>query len=113
MRRIYRTCFILFWISIIPFFRQTSLGVGFLLLGISLVSLISEVYRRKLSRIIRFGLMFVSSFYIFHEYGTLMSLESGVALLSLLAVIKTFELSSKRDLFTFTLIIHYSIFVTF
>jgi hypothetical protein len=64
---------------------------------------------KTLGPIIRAGLLVGGGALIYNEYRSFWGLEPGVAFLTLLASLKTFELKSRRDFFIFVLIVELSL----
>lgn len=105
MRKLYTACLLFLILSYLPFLGQVSPlinGVFFLNL---VLSYWQEQQSRKVPQVIRFGLMMMGLALIFNENQTLWGLEPGVAVLSLMATLKIFEINTKRDFFLFVLIV--------
>ncbi|MCO4793702.1 MAG: DUF3488 domain-containing protein [Bacteriovoracaceae bacterium] len=59
----------------------------------------------QLPRLLRYFFIIVSTVLVFRSFGSLKGLEAGKGLLSILAVIKLFEMKKPRDFFMFVLIV--------
>jgi len=84
---------------------QVSLLINAAMFFFVTLSIWQESGERKIPKIMRGLLLVCSLALVFDDYGTLRGLEPGVAALSLLAALKTFELGTKRDFFLFVLIV--------
>ncbi len=105
MKRLYIACLIFFIISYLPFFNQVSPLVNGIFVLNLLLSFWQEGQKRRISQVIRVGIMMMGLAVIFNENQTLWGLEPGVAVLTLMATLKIFEINTKRDFFLFALIV--------
>ncbi len=101
---LYQSCLIFFLLSYLPFFNQVGLLPNALFGLILLLTFFQEKEKRSIPKFIRLGLMLSGLALIFQQFDTLWGLEPGVAILSLMACLKIFELKSTRDLYLFMLI---------
>jgi hypothetical protein len=109
MKKMYPFCLIFLLASYLPFLNQGSVVINsyiFMMLGLSLWQ---YRYKKKMRSFVRVALMVGGGALIFNEYQTFWGLEPGVAFLTLLATLKTFELSGPRDFFIFVLIVELSL----
>ncbi|MDD0853441.1 DUF3488 and transglutaminase-like domain-containing protein [Halobacteriovorax sp. GB3] len=88
----------------LPFCTRAPLVINLCLLALLILSFVSQKYYKIHSYIVHI-LLVVSVGVYWLEYGTLRSIEGGVFLLSLLTLVKTFEIESRRDYFLFLLIV--------
>lgn len=88
----------------LPFCMRAPLAINLCLLTLFIFSFISQKYYKIHSYVVHFILVMSVGVY-WLEYGTLRSIEGGVFLLSLLTLVKTFEIESRRDYFLFLLIV--------
>lgn len=105
MRPFYKALMTLFALSTLPFLGQFSL---FPLVGLFLLFLLSLYFEKKgrsLTKLTRFILIFLYLVSLYFGLGNLWSLEAGVSFLTFLALLKTFEINEKRDIFIYSLII--------
>ncbi len=96
---------VLYLLSMAPFLGQhntTTLAIS----GIGvLLSLILNHKNIQLPMLFRYGFVAFSTIAVFRSFGSLKGLEAGTGLLSILAVIKLFEMKKPRDFFIFVLIV--------
>lgn len=102
---LYKLCMVFLGLSYLPFMNQVSLRINSAMFFFVTLSIWQESGQRRIPTILRGLLLICSLALVFDDYGTLRGLEPGVAALSLLAALKTFELSTKRDFFLFVLIV--------
>lgn len=103
--QIFFSAMIIWILSIVPFYAQHNLGLLGLMSCLFFISTLRHYFKFTLPKISSVILLGVCIGSVFHVYGTLKGHEPGVSLLSLLAILKSFELSKQRDLFIFGLII--------
>lgn len=109
MRPFYKALMTLFALSTLPFLGQFSL---FPLVGLFLLFLLSLYFEKKGRSLTKSTRFILISFYLISLYfglGNLWSLEAGVSFLTFLALLKTFEINEKRDIFIYSLIIQLSL----
>lgn len=109
MKGTFRSCLIFLGLSYLPFLNQVSLLINGIFFLNVILAIWQEGQKRQISQLIRVGLMMMGIALIFNEYQTLWGLEPGVAILSLMATLKIFELNQKRDFFLFVLIVELSL----
>ncbi|TNE96285.1 MAG: DUF3488 domain-containing protein [Deltaproteobacteria bacterium] len=96
---------ILYLFSMAPFLGQHN-SVTLIISGVGvLLSLILNQKNIQLPILLRYGFVAFSTIAVFRSFGSLKGLEAGTGLLSILAVIKLFEMKKPRDFFIFVLII--------
>jgi protein-glutamine gamma-glutamyltransferase len=96
---------ILYLFSMAPFLGQHN-SVTLMISGVGvLLSLILNQKNIQLPILLRYGFVAFSTIAVFRSFGSLKGLEAGTGLLSILAVIKLFEMKKPRDFFIFVLII--------
>ena len=101
---LFEACLIFFVLSYLPFLNQVSALLNGLFFLNVLLSIFQVIKKRLLSKVILIGLLGSGLALIFQEYQTLWGLEPGVAVLSLMASLKLFEIKEKRDFYLFFLI---------
>lgn len=109
MSKVFVSCLVFLVLSYLPFANQVSLVINAAFFLNFSLSLWQESGKRKIPIYLRIGLMAAGIALIFREYQTLWGLEPGVALLSLMATLKIFELKERRDFFLFVLIVELSL----
>jgi len=105
----YKSSLILYLLSTIGFLTQFS---NFSIISLCLLALTSYYYEVRswsLSKTPRFVFVIIYLGALYFDLGSLWGLEAGVSFLSFLALLKTFELKEKRDLFIFSLIVQLSL----
>jgi len=96
---------VLYLFSMAPFLNQHN-AITLSISGIGVVlSLILNQKNIQLPMFLRYGFVAISTIAVFRSFGSLKGLEAGTGLLSILAVIKLFEMKKPRDFFIFVLII--------
>ncbi len=109
MRENFKAAIILFIISTSPFAGQFSVFTLIVLSLLILLSLFFEKRKFHLSNPIKFAFLAIYLVALYFDLGGLWGLEAGVSFLSFLALLKSFEIKEKRDLFVFSLIVQLSL----
>ena len=105
----YKSSLILYLLSTIGFLTQFSHFSIISLCLLALTSYFYEVRSWSLSKTPRFVFVVIYLGALYFDLGSLWGLEAGVSFLSFLALLKTFELKERRDLFIFSLIVQLSL----
>lgn len=109
MRAFFKTALFLYLLSTLPFIGQFHLATLVTLFVVFIVSIFYEIRGLSLSQPLRGLSLVLYLIFLYLSLGSLWGLEAGVSLLSFLALLKSFELKNKRDLFVYTLIIELSL----
>ncbi len=109
MREQFKGALFLFAVSTAPFLGQFHVATISSLVVILLCSLYCEIKSIHLTKFFRIAFIILYLVFLKFSLNTLWGLEAGVSFLSFLALLKSFELNNKRDLFIFSLIIQLSL----
>lgn len=96
---------VLYLLSMAPFLDQhNAMTLSISGIGVFLALILNQK-NIQLPMILRYGFVAISTIAVFRSFGSLKGLEAGTGLLSILAVIKLFEMKKPRDFFIFVLIV--------